>query len=193
MGRPALGRCVTQPRYLLDAGILIGLQKIGHLDALASIATKVTLVIVEEVYDELTEPRGGKHRTEAGLAKVALDLHTTQVSIDPMGAAGRRLDALRARKRKATAADLGEDASVAWAFDQKDCVLVTRDFAGAFLALDELRGRAMTFFHFIYDVVDAGALPIAKAREIGAATPVTPGVTLTPPLWWKEWLADREA
>ena len=179
------------PRYVLDAGVVIALQRTGHLDALASIATRFTLLVIEEVYDEVADPFGGKYAAEAAQAKAALDVHANVVSIDPTSDAGRRLDALRARKKKSTKADLGEAASIAWAFENADAVFVTRDYLASFLALDELHGRVTTFFQFLREAVEAGGLEPAKARLIATAASITDGVRAIPPLWWDAWLAGK--
>jgi hypothetical protein len=105
-------------RYLLDSGIVIALQRVGHLGALSNISTKLPLLIVEEAYDEVVEPRGGKYVTESKQAQSTLDGCATTVTIDPTGEAAVRLSALRSRKSKGTVAGLGEAASIAWAFDQ---------------------------------------------------------------------------
>ena len=176
---------------LLDAGVVIVLQRTGHLDALASIAAQFKLLVVEEVYDEVTNPPGGKYANEAAQAKAALDVHTESVSLDPTSDAARRLDALRSRKKKITKADLGEAASVAWLLDHADTTFVTRDAAASFLALDELQSRVTTFFQFLRDAVDAGTLDAEKARLVATAAPITDGVRAVPPLWWDAWIAGK--
>jgi len=178
-------------RYLLDSGIVIALQRVGHLGALSNISTKLPLLIVEEAYDEIVEPRGGRYVTESKQAQSTLDGCATTVTIDPTGEAAVRLSALRSRKSKGTVAGLGEAASIAWAFDQNDCVFVTEDVAATFLALDELRGRVITFFSFLRVAVDAGGLDVAAARAIGEATPTAQGVQRAPPSWWSTWVGDR--
>lgn len=180
-------------RYLLDANVIIPLQRTGHLDALVSIGACLDLLLVEEAYDEVTDPRGGKHTTEASSARAVLDANAMIICLDPASAAATRLDALRSRSKKRTKANLGETASIAWAFDQEDkVVLVTRDVAAAFLALDELpKTRVITFFRFLRDAVEADALSTDRARAIAIAATITNGVTATPPLWWDDWLSRR--
>jgi hypothetical protein len=57
--------------YLLDTGIVLGFQKSKQLEALVDAAAHVPIAFVEEVYDEVTEPRAGKHSVLAPLAKTA--------------------------------------------------------------------------------------------------------------------------
>lgn len=89
-------------RYLLDANAVIPLQRTGQLDALVAIGAKLQLLVVEEVYDELCEPRGGKLSREAAEMRRALDGNVTLASIEPESAASARFDALKARKRGAS-------------------------------------------------------------------------------------------
>ncbi|MCC6667713.1 MAG: hypothetical protein IT375_28465 [Polyangiaceae bacterium] len=180
-------------RYLLDANAVIPLQRTGQLDALVAIGAKLQLLVVEEVYDELCEPRGGKLSREAAEMRRALDGNVTLASIEPESAASARFDALKARKRGGIKSNLGEAASVAWAADHDDVVFVTRDAAAAFLALNELGSRVTTFFQLIREAVELGALAPSKARLIGDTCSVTSGVEADPPLWWNEWLVSKSS
>ena len=181
---------MTRPERLIDAGFIIALQRVSHLDALQGLSARFSLVMVEEAYDEVTEPRSGKHATEARQAAIALEAVSVQ-SIDPESQAAARLHALRTRRAKVTRADLGEDASIAWAADHPTFVFVTRDRGAAFLALNELRGRTMTLFHFLREAVEVGALEPARARAMADAISTTKGVSAVPPLWWQGWLDER--
>jgi predicted nucleic acid-binding protein len=174
-------------RYLLDAGIVIALQRTKALNILAAVGVKIELLIVEEVYDEVVDPRGGKYSIEAKDARAVLDSHVKLVTIDPTSKAAMCLDALRSRKRKPTRTDLGEAASISWAVEHRDCTFVTRDAAAAYLALEELMGRVMSFFSFLRMTVDETALDATVVRDIGDVAPNTMGVRCVPPLWWNEW------
>ncbi len=67
--------------YVLDTGVVVGLQKSGHLGVLANAAKAVRLVLVEDVYDEVIAPRGGKRAVEAKEAPLidASDVKTESI------------------------------------------------------------------------------------------------------------------
>ena len=176
--------------YLLDAGVVISLQRTGHLDVLASLGSHADLALVEEVYDELVRPRSGKYPRAASEAKAVLDAHVTVVSIDVGSDAAERLLALRARRTSARA-DLGESASIAWAVDHAEYIFVTRDAAASYLALEELQGRTRSFYHFLREAVELAALDRVTAKAIADAAEQSPGVNAAPPLWWTDWVSGR--
>ncbi len=175
-------------RYLLDAGVVIALQRTGHLDALASLGVRCDMTLVEEVYDELVRPACGKHSLAASAARAVLDAQVSVVSIDVGTEAANRLLALRAR-RTSVKADLGESASIAWAAEHEDYVFVTRDAAASYVALEELRGRVRSFYYFLREAVEFAAFDRVTAKAIADAAQVTPGVLATPPLWWTDWVS----
>ncbi|HEX2569890.1 MAG TPA: hypothetical protein VH877_10075 [Polyangia bacterium] len=49
--------------YLLDTQIVVGFQRAGRLQTLTDASAIVPLVLVEEVYDELTDPVSKKPDT----------------------------------------------------------------------------------------------------------------------------------
>ena len=71
--------------YVLDTGVVVGLQKSGHLGVLANAARAVRIVLVEDVYDELTAPRGGKRAVEAKDAKALIDASDVKTESILMG------------------------------------------------------------------------------------------------------------
>lgn len=173
----------------MDAGILIALQRTGYLRVLKDITALFTALVVEEVYDELVEPRNGRHQNRSEEARRELE-HVEVVSIVPGTQRAETLDALRARK-SSVRADLGECASIAWALHDDDSVFVTRDRAAAYLALEELHGRARSFFSFLRSAAETGAIDRACAKAIGDLAQ-QPGVGETPPVWWDAWTAVND-
>lgn len=135
---------VESRTYVLDTGVLVALQRAGHLSALVDISERVTLVVLEEVRDELIEGAKPKHAKAAEQARITLEGSQIRVEvIDITEPAAARLAALRAGKTSDS--DLGEAASIAWAASRPDAMFVTRDGQAALLGLEELRGRVMGF------------------------------------------------
>src|SRR5438045_1355552 len=96
--------------YLLDTGIVLGFQKAGHLDALTEASAMVPIAIVEKVYDEITDPRDGRHAKAASLAKRNIDDSRFAVRSIAVGSpASATFASLRIGKTNPTA-DLGEAA-----------------------------------------------------------------------------------
>ena len=155
--------------YLLDTGIVLGFQKGGHLEALITAAAVVSIVLVEEVYDELTEPRNGRHEEAAARAKTALDASRITVrSIRTGSDAAATFAALRTGKKSATA-DLGETGCIALAAHDPSLTFITNDAAASLRSLQELRGRTMSFHPFVAAVVESGALSPAAAASVATA------------------------
>jgi hypothetical protein len=176
-------------RFLLDTGIVLGFQKAGHLDALVGSAARVPLALAEEVYDEITDPRGGRHGDAAARAKRAIDGSAIDVrSIMTGSAAETTFSALRAGRASPTA-DLGEAASIALAAHDPDLTFVTNDAAASLRSLQELRGRTLSFHPLLRALVEGGGLPAARAGELAVAIRTLGDWRATHPLWWDAWLA----
>ena len=174
--------------YLLDACTLVLLQRTGHLGILESLGAHFDLAVVEEVYDELTDPPRGRHKKAAQQAKALLDAHVMLVCIEVGTPASDRLAHLRAGRTNPKA-DLGEHASIAWAADNDRYWLLTRDGRSALLALEELRGRVRAVFDFLREAVEAQAIDRKIARAI-AESARQPGINAVPPSWWDNFVAD---
>ncbi|WP_437944908.1 hypothetical protein WME98_28435 [Sorangium sp. So ce296] len=175
---------------MLDTGVLVALQRAGHLSILVDISERVTLVMLEEVRDELIVDAKPKHAKAAEQARITLEgsrIRVEEIQIaDPAAA---RLQALRAGKTSAS--DLGEAASIAWAMSRPEASFVTRDGQAALLGLEELRGRAMGFFQFLAELVDLGALDVSVAGQVAEDTVKASGVTARVPLWWPDWIQSH--
>jgi hypothetical protein len=174
-------------RYLLDTGIVLIFQKTGHLEALTLATRTVNILLVEEVYDEVTEPRNDKHKEAASAAKTTLDDSDAEVVSILLGSpVADTYSALRGGKQSATA-NVGESASIAYAAHNRDVVFVTNDRAASFLALRELRGRTMTF-HTLTVLVDDRAMVRHRAKEVVDAIPGVKDLWAVRPLWWDDWV-----
>lgn len=188
-----MGRGVTGPRapraYVLDTGIVCALQRAGHLSVLGSLSEKATLVLLEEVVDELVDvpPKHAKLAEQVrGLLRSS---GIRQESIDAGSPGAVRLSTLRAGKT--SDADMGEAASIAWAAEELDAVFVTRDQEAALRGLEELRGRTLGLFGWIAELVEGAILDGSVARQIGEDVVTAPFVSARPPLWWREWLDNQ--
>jgi hypothetical protein len=177
--------------YLLDTGIVLGFQKASQLDALTDAAAHVPIAIVEEVYDEVTEPRGGKHAALASLAKRAIDGSNIELRSIAVGSPeSATFGAFRAGKSSPTA-DLGEAASIALAAHDGSLTFVTNDAAASLRALQELRGRTLSFHPFLAILVERVGLSAARAGALATTIRGLGDWRATHPLWWDAWLASR--
>lgn len=169
--------------YLLDANVVIHFQRSGALDVLA--ASTLKLVVVEEVWDELTAPRNAAHGAAAAEVKRRLEPVVDVESIGIDSPAGMALAALRAGNTSRT--NLGEDASTALAMFAADLVLVTDEPRAAFRALNELGGRVMVAHPFFRLLVETGNLDRERAAAI-ADDWVAKGRS-SRPSWWDAWVS----
>jgi predicted nucleic acid-binding protein len=177
--------------YLLDTGIVFGFLKPGHLGVLVSASNVVPLAIVEEVYDEVTDPRNGKHAMSAKQAKASIDASAIHVESIMLGSAAA--DTLTAiRSGRTSSSDVGEAASIALAVHDERYVFVTNDAAATKRALQELRGRTMTFHPFLRELVSRGALPSNQAAKLAVDIKSLKDWTAIEPVWWATWLAQEE-
>jgi hypothetical protein len=179
--------------YLLDTGIVLGFQKSGHLDALTDSARVLPIGLVEEVYDEITDPRGDRHKKAAAEAQTAIDGSRIEVRSIALGsAAAQTMGTLRLGKTSRTA-DLGEAASIAVAAHDPVLTFVTNDAAASLRALQELRGRTLSFHPFLALVVEAGGLSSERAAHIAKAIQALSDWRATHPHWWERWLDTRSS
>lgn len=179
--------------FLLDTGIVLGFQKSKHLDALVAASTRVSIAFVEEVYDEITDPRGGKHAAAAEQAKVAIDgsrIAVRSIAVDSPEAA--TFAALRRGKSSPTA-DLGEAASIALSAHDTGITFVTNDAAASLRALQELRGRTLSFHPFLALLVERGAIHVHTAAVLATGIRTLGDWRASHPLWWDSWLVQAAA
>jgi len=176
---------VTRPSRLLDTGVVIMLQRIGHLDRLAELAKVFDLSVVEEVFDELTRPRNGKHAELAKAAQLALAA-VSKVSLDVGSVAAAALPKLLGQPREISRQDA---VSMAWIlYEGTSHTFVTRDALCAYRALEELQGRrVLGVFAFLREAVEAGALTRMAVQQIAEAAVSTNGVRERLPSWWTTW------
>jgi len=168
---------------------MLGFQKARHLDALTEASAHVPLIMVEEVYDEVTDPRNGKHADAASRAKFAIDgskINRRSIALGSIHAT--TFASLRTGKSSATA-DLGEAASIALAAHDASLTFVSNDAAATLRGLQELRGRTLSFHPFVAVLVERGALTMAKAGTLATAIRALGDWKATHPLWWDNWLA----
>jgi len=169
--------------HVLDTGVVVAFQRTGRLALLAEIGQRESLVIVEEVRDELlTVPP--KHASRAKDIQTTL-LDTERVRVEAIMAtdpAAAVLSELRATR--SASADKGEAASIAWASGRPAARLILRDRKAAMIALEELRGRVLGVFGFLMRMVDAKIIDQAVAKAAGLAMVDEPEVKERAPTWW---------
>lgn len=174
--------------FLPDAGILIRVQRAGHLPALAAAAATAPMALAQEVYDELTKPRQGKHALLAKQAKQILDGSQIQLRSVQLGSpAATSFTRLRGNKTNVVA-DRGECASVALAIHDPTLRFVTIDRSMTFTALNELPGRVLTLHRFLRELVEGTHLARQAARDIADTVRPQGGMHAPEPEWWAAWI-----
>lgn len=173
--------------YVLDACIVIAFQKTGHLPVLIDLSEQVKLVIVEEVQDELVN-KASRHDAEQWRSVLV----NSKIGVESIDASDPAASVLAIfRTGKANDKDKGEAASIAWAVDKPDAIFISRDAGAAFHALDELRGRAMSFFQFLAELVELQALDPSVAAQVADDAARTPNVMARPPHWWPDFVQSH--
>jgi hypothetical protein len=179
--------------YLVDTGVVLGFQKAGHLDALADAGHGISLVLVEEVYDEVTDPRNDKHAVAARDAKRLIDASKVRVCSISLGSpAAATHSSIRAGKKSATA-DLGESASIAFAVHNAGFTFVTNDAAASLRGLQGLRGRTLSFHPFLALLVESGALLRHRSEAIAIAIRKLSDWRAIQPVWWDDWVMRQHS
>lgn len=169
--------------FVLDTGVVLGFQKAAQLAVLVQASQKVPLILIEEMYDEIVRPRNNKHSEQARQAKELFQASAFMVvSLDVDGSEAAILAKLRGGK--ASPSDMGEAASIAYAYSHEECIFVTNDAAAALQALTELRGRTMAFFPFVAELVRASAMDENDARRLSTTIPALRDWRATVPTWW---------
>jgi hypothetical protein len=175
--------------YVLDACIVIAFQKTGHLPVLINLSERVKIVIIEEVQDELIH-KASRHDAEQW-RNVLVNSKIGLESIDANDPAATILATFRTGK--VNDKDKGEAASIAWAVDKPGAMFISRDAGAAFHALEELRGRAMSFYQFLAELVELDAMDISVAAQVADDAARTPYVMARPPYWWPSFVLSRSA
>lgn len=176
--------------YLLDSNIVTKFQHAEQLPALCRAAEKVQIHLVEEVYDELTHVRESdspqiKAKKRVAAAHIQENGPIIVDEIHPETPESALLARLRAGKTSPR--DLGEAASIAFAYHHDHVVFVCGDKNGVLGALNELHGsgeRVIRPYVFLRLLGDRGFLTAAEV--LACATPFRDFGIL--PSWWEEWL-----
>lgn len=176
--------------YLLDTNVIVVFQKGAHLPALVAAASTVSLVVVDDVYDELTVPKPGKP-LRAEMREATSVLGGSAIRVEEI-LGGSPEDDIRTNLRARGNPGPGEAASVAFAVGRDDHIVVTTDLkavAGAAKLYAELPGkvgRVLGLHAFLRMLTEHDALEVAVAREVSDAGKAESN--LEPPLWWTAWL-----
>lgn len=173
--------------YLLDTCIVAAFQQAGEIEAFVEIATAVPIVLVEEVYDELTDPSRGKPE-RAREAKASLDGVVTVIGIVVGAPAAQTLAQLR--KTRSSTKDLGEDASIALALHDDRLTFVTHEARAVFDAVESIAPRVLTLHPFLRHIVGHGAIDRSVACRISASIlRAKKAEWRAPPAWCADWTA----
>lgn len=164
---------------LLDAQVVVELCHASKLDLLGG--RSVPLVVVEEVWDELTD--SPNHVAQSRAIHGALERHLRIESIMPETPEAATLAQLRSSPT--TTKNLGEAASIALASHRPEMVLVTNDRKAAFEAIRELRGRTIELYGFLRELSEGGAAreQIAEAQRAISSRRKADRLWSTPPDW----------
>jgi predicted nucleic acid-binding protein len=181
--------------YLLDTNVVVVFQKAAHLPALVVAASKVSIAMVDDVYDELTVPKPGRPpRAEMREATKLLGGSAIRV-VEILSDSPE--DGIRTKLRARGNPGPGEAGSVAFAVPRDDHIVVTTDLkaiAGAAKLYAELPGevgRVLGLHAFLRMLFDRAALAITIAGEVADVGRVESN--LEPPLWWAAWFTEKNA
>ena len=170
-------------------------QKANHLPELVGAASKVSIAMVDDVYDELTVPKPGRP-PRAEMREAARLLGGSKVSVvEILGDSPE--DGIRTNLRARGNPGPGEAASVAFAITRDDHIVVTTDLkavAGAAKLYAELPGevgRVLGLHALLRRLVERDALAITIAGEVSDVGRAESN--LEPPLWWAAWFAEKSA
>lgn len=178
-------------KYILDANILTRFQDAGQLAALCRAASSVPLLIVEEVYDELTLQRPGDKAEILRKKRAAQNILDASAKsflvrgIVPDSPAHHMLLALRSGRTSER--DIGEAASVALACEDPSLVFVCGDKNATLSALNELHSageRVLRPHVFLRRLLESGALHPDEALACSECF----GNYGIKPSWWARWL-----
>ncbi|MEO7331504.1 MAG: hypothetical protein ABI193_23210 [Minicystis sp.] len=182
-------------RYLVDTNVIVVFQKAGHLGALVTAASTVSMAMVDAVYDELTVPKPTRTMTPE-MRKAEGLLRESAIEIEEIILSSAE-DDLRSRLRARGNPGPGEAASVAFAVSRSDHIVVTTDrkaVAGAAKLYNELPGevgRILGLHAFLRTLFERGALDQAIVATVAAVAKRESN--LDPPLWWQAWAAEGTA
>jgi predicted nucleic acid-binding protein len=181
--------------YLLDTNVVVVFQKAAHLPALVVAASKVSIAMVDDVYDELTISKLGRP-PRAEMREAASLLGGSAIRVVEI-LDGSPEDGIRTKLRARGNPGPGEAASVAFAVTRDDHIVVTTDLkavAGAAKLYAELPGeigRVLGLHAFLRMLVARDALAITIAGEVSDAGRAESN--LEPPLWWAAWFAEKNS
>ncbi len=167
--------------YLLDTNVLSYFLHAGQKKALALIATRMPLALVDEVHQEMLKDtkRGAEYRKwQPSTGIVVRTLSVGSVGATCLG---------KLRKKSGDSKNLGEYASIALAVDDPGLVFVTNDQKGAWLAQRELVAegeRVLGFWAFLHRAQAATNMSRTVAETVARVALVD-----HEPTWWADWLA----
>lgn len=183
--------------WLVDSGVFIVFQRGSDLALLERLAARDTLVVTEDVFDELTgrlrKPKLADSQARVDESRVFLHAHCQCVEV-PLDSPRR--EELR-RGRTSTRADYGEDTSMAWAIDEPAVQLVTNDEKAVGRALRELPGRVVMTHELLRRIVELEPAMLERAAALATTAAQAlrdqAGWGSQLPLWWDEWVLTCRA
>lgn len=159
--------------FLLDANVIVSLAQLDGLDVLTP-SGSVRCEAVEEVFDEVTSLTRDQRRTletHVAMRRVLLGTPEEQLFVRLRGVPGTRTK------------NVGEDATIAWAFTQPDTTFVTNDRQAASEAMTHLGGRTSTLLGMVRRMVLAAHLADDRGEAIARGLLGLRDAPKTVPLW----------
>jgi hypothetical protein len=191
-------------RHLLDANIVIAFQLVGALEDLLHAAMTTPMALSEQVYDELTAPRGDssadvRSRIAEAAGKLPGDIEILRPDASsPTGRTYLDFRTRRSDKNQRLQRNRGEDESLAIAVHEEDIIYVCHDGEAFRDAANELGStRIITFHFFLRMLVERAALSaldadlIAKRLETLKGTDRRRDQAYARPLWWADWMLTQ--
>jgi len=162
-------------RLVLDSDVIIALEQAGA-EIRSDVGRVLPLVVTDVVWDELEAPGDRQHRAQAFATAIAGHVTVLQANSPEAGTWA----ALQSDPRTEGA---GEHSVIAYCVHHPDSIGVFQDKAALRRAVEELRGRVLSFHGLIGELVDGGHLSWERARAV-ASRYRRQFTHARPPLWW---------
>jgi hypothetical protein len=164
-------------RFVLDSDVLIALEKAGSNLGLGS-RGGLPVIVTDVVWDELEAPGDNLHRAQGFARAIAGEITVLEAE----SAEAATWVALQGSPRTEGA---GEHSVIAYCLHHPETIAVLQDKAALRRAVEELRGRVLSFHGFVGELVDRGHFSWDEARSVAARYRRKYSHARTP-VWWPE-------
>jgi len=147
-------------RFVLDTDVVIALEQAGSGLGLASRGA-LPVIVTDVVWDELEAPGDAELRAQRFAKAIAGDV-TALVADSPEAAT---LVALQVDPRTEGP---GEHSVIAYCHHHPNAIAVLQDKAAIRRAIEELRGRVLSFHGLVGELVDRGHVSWGEARAMAS-------------------------